>query len=189
MGVRHLPDGNHELFNQELRMIPILFFVFAGLAIAAALLMVMHKNPVYSVIFLIITFFSLAGLYFLLGAQFLSIVQVIVYAGAIMVLFLFVIMLLNLTEEVRLPVGRPFQAGFGTAFAVLLAVQLLVMVIAGTRLFGKLGGQNPSFGGVENLGRALFSTYLYPFEIASVLLLTGIVGAIILGSKKLPKEQ
>lgn len=170
-------------------MIPILFFIFAGLAIAAAVLMVVHPNPVYSAIFLIITFFALAGLYFLLGAQFLSVVQVIVYAGAIMVLFLFVIMLLNLSDEVRLPVKRPFQVGFGVLLAVIFLAQLLLLVTGSTRLFGKLSGQTAAFGGVENLGKALFSTYLYPFEIASVLLLTGIVGAIILGSKKLPKEQ
>ena len=169
-------------------MIPILFFFFAGLAIASALLMVTHKNPVYSAIFLIITFFALAGLYFLLGAQFLSVVQVIVYAGAIMVLFVFVIMLLNLSEEARLPAGRPFQTGFGIAFAAILGVQLLVIAAAGARLIGKLG-DTPVSGTVERLGADLFSTYLYPFEIASVLLLTGIVGAIILGSKKLPKEQ
>ncbi len=170
-------------------MIPILFFLFAGLAIAAAILMVTHKNPVYSAIFLIITFFALAGLYFLLDAQFLSVVQVIVYAGAIMVLFLFVIMLLNLAEEVRLPIGRRYQVGFGALFAAILALQLLAMVLLGTRVSGKLSGETPALGDVENLGKALFSTYLYPFEIASVLLLTGIVGAIILGSKKLPKEQ
>jgi len=170
-------------------MIPILFFLFAGLAIAAALLMVTHKNPVYCAIFLIITFFALAVLYFLLGAQFLSVVQVIVYAGAIMVLFVFVIMLLNLSEEARLPAGRSYQTGFGIAFAAILAVQLLVMVAAGTRLIGSLTGEAPASGTVEKLGATLFSTYLYPFEVASVLLLTGIVGAIILGSKKLPKEQ
>ncbi len=170
-------------------MIPILFFLFAGLAVAGAILMVAHRNPVYSAMFLITTFFSLAGLYFLLGAQFLSIVQVIVYAGAIMVLFLFVIMLLNLSEEVRLSLGRPFQTGLGILFAVILAAQLLIFVVAGGSLFGRLTGQYALFGGVENLGRALFSAYLYPFEIASVLLLTGIVGAIILGSRKLPREQ
>jgi NADH-quinone oxidoreductase subunit J len=170
-------------------MIPILFFLFAGLAIAGAILMVTHRNPVYSAIFLITTLFSLAGLYFLLGAQFLSVVQVIVYAGAIMVLFLFVIMLLNLSDEERLPVGRPWQIGFGVILAILFLGQLLTLVAGSTRLFGQLSGQISSFGGVENLGKALFSTYLYPFEIASVLLLTGIVGAIILGSKKLPKEQ
>ena len=170
-------------------MIPILFFFFAGLAIASALLMVTHKNPVYCAIFLIITFFALAGLYFLLGAQFLSVVQVIVYAGAIMVLFVFVIMLLNLSEEVRLPAGRRFQSGFGIVFAAILGVQLLVIAAAGTRVFARLSGDTPVSGTVERLGATLFSTYLYPFEIASVLLLTGIVGAIILGSKKLPKEQ
>lgn len=170
-------------------MIPVLFIIFAGLAIAAAIMMVTHKNPVYSAIFLIITFFALAGLYFLLGAQFLSVVQVIVYAGAIMVLFLFVIMLLNLEEEVRLPVGRRFQTGFGMLFAAIMAVQFLFVLLAGTRVFGRLTASAEMPGSVENLGRALFNSYLYPFEIASVLLLTAIIGAIILGSKKLPKEQ
>ncbi len=172
-------------------MIPVFFFIFAVLAIASAVLMVAHKNPVYSAIFLIVTFFSIAGFFFLLDAQFLGIVQIIVYAGAIMVLFIFVIMLLNLRREVRLPIGRPYQVLFGGLFSLILLVQLIFLARAGTML-AQSGNFPPAkinaVGSVEILGGMLFTRYLFPFEVASVLLLVGIVGAIILGRKKLPKE-
>ena len=89
-------------------MISFFFFFFSVIVIASAIVMILHKNPVYSALFLIITFFGIAGFYFLLEAQFLAIVHIIVYAGAIMVLFLFVIMLLNLRQEARMPIGKPF---------------------------------------------------------------------------------
>jgi|Deesub1362B_J571_1020462.scaffolds.fasta_scaffold03177_3 NADH-quinone oxidoreductase subunit J len=171
-------------------MVTVLFAIFAIIAIASAVLVVAHKNPVYSAIFLIITFFCVAGFFFLLGAQFLGIVQIIVYAGAIMVLFLFVIMLLNLRREVRLPIGRPFQVVFGIAFVAVLVVQILFVIYQGfvSRPLPEGPTVPASLGSVEALGQALFTRYLFPFEVASVLLLAGIIGAIILGRKKLPKE-
>ncbi len=169
-------------------MVAFLFFIFATMLVASAILMVAHKNPVYNAVFLIVAFFSIAGLYFLLGAQFLSVVQIIVYAGAIMVLFLFVIMLLNLGSEARLPIGKPYQIFFGGIFALILVIQLLLILSIGLGKFASLS-ETPRFGSVESLGLALFSKYVYPFEVASVLLLVGIVGAIILGRKKLPKEE
>ncbi len=174
-------------------MLMTFFFVFFSvLAIAAAVLMITHKNPVYSALFLIVTFFAIAGFYFLLGAQFLAIVQIIVYAGAIMVLFLFVMMLLNLRREVRLPLGRPLQIALSSLLAVALLLQILFVTIS--TLQTKAVGDFPpekidAVGSVEALGGKLFTAYLYPFEAASVLLLVGIVGAIILGRKKLPKEM
>jgi len=172
-------------------MTTIFFFIFAVVAIGSAILMLVHRNPVYSALFLIVTFFSIAGFYFLLEAQFLGIVQIIVYAGAIMVLFLFVIMLLNLRQEVRLPIGQPYQVMFGVLFSVLLFLQLFLIVRAGVKL-GRVGPFSPekinAAGNVEVLGGVLFTKYLFPFEVASVLLLVAMVGAIILGRKKLPKE-
>jgi len=172
-------------------MTTVFFFIFAVLAIASAIAMLVHRNPVYSALFLILTFFSIAGFYFLLEAQFLGIVQIIVYAGAIMVLFLFVIMLLNLRQEMRFPIGRGFQVIFGLVFVVLLFIQLFLIARAGVQL-GQVGSFSPekinAVGNVEVLGGMLFTKYLFPFEVASVLLLVGIVGAIILGRKKLPKE-
>jgi NADH-quinone oxidoreductase subunit J len=172
-------------------MVWMLFFALAALAVVSALVMVLHKNPVYSAVFLILTFFSLAGLYYLLEAPFLSIVQVIVYAGAIMVLFLFVIMLLQLREEMRLPVNKPFQIVFSALFVVILLVQLLLLVLAAGPLLSTSvmhDADAPVLGRVEALGLALFTDYIYPFEIASLLLLVGIIGAILLGRKKWPNE-
>ena len=173
-------------------MITTFFVIFAIMAIVSAILMITHKNPVYSAIFLIITFFSIAGFYFLLEAQFIAIVQIIVYAGAIMVLFLFVMMLLNLKRETRLPIGRPFQVALGSGFALILLVQIFLITKAGLEV-SKVGEFSPEkineVGSVEVIGSQLFTNFLFPFEAASVLLLVGIVGAIILGRKQLPKEE
>ena len=173
-------------------MITTFFILFSILAIVSAIMMITHKNPVYSAIFLIITFFSIAGFYFLLEAQFIAIVQIIVYAGAIMVLFLFVMMLLNLKRETRLPIGRPFQVALGSGFALILLVQVFLIVRTGIQVT-KAGEFSPEkineIGSVEVIGSQLFTNFLFPFEAASVLLLVGIVGAIILGRKQLPKEK
>ncbi len=172
-------------------MVTVFLYLFGLLAILSALGMIFHKNPVYSALFLVIAFFSLAGIYALLGAQFLSIVQVMVYAGAIMVLFLFVIMLLNLRNEIRLPIGRPFQVIFGVIFGILLLVEGF-LILKASSVSGALGAFPQSrvdqIGSVEALGTLLFTKYLLPFELASVLLLIGMVGAILLGRKKLPNE-
>jgi NADH-quinone oxidoreductase subunit J len=172
-------------------MITVFFILFAIVAVVSAIFMIVHKNPVYSALFLIVTFFSIAGFYFLLGAQFIAIVQIIVYAGAIMVLFLFVMMLLNLRQETRIPIGRPFQVIFGSIIAVLLLIQVFLITKAGLQL-GQVGEYSQqkidSIGSVEVIGSQLFTNFLFPFEAASVLLLVGIVGAIILGRKKLPKD-
>jgi len=164
------------------------FILFSVILLAAAILMVASRNPIYSALFLVVAFFAMAGLYFLLGAPFLSIVQIIVYAGAIMVLFLFVIMLLNLRDEERTPIGQPRQVAFGILLAIILLVQLLLLAALGSRRVVS-GISGSPLGTVEALGGSLFSQYLYPFEVASVLLLVGIVGAIIMGRKKLPKEE
>ncbi len=172
-------------------MVTVFMYLFGFIAILSALAMIFHKNPVYSALFLVVTFFSLAGIYALLGAQFLSIIQVMVYAGAIMVLFLFVIMLLNLRNEIRLPIGRPFQVIFGVLFGIFLFIEGY-LVLKASSISGALGSFPQSrvdqIGSVEALGTLLFTKYLLPFELASVLLLIGMVGAIILGRKKMPNE-
>lgn len=173
-------------------MVTVLLYIFGILAILTSLGMIFHKNPIYSALFLILTFFSLASIYALLGAQFLSIIQVMVYAGAIMVLFMFVIMLLNLRKEVRLPIGRPAQVFFGILFGVFLLLEVLLVLKSGT-ISGALGAfpqpRVDSIGSVQALGSLLFTKYLFPFELASILLLVGMIGAIVLGRKKLPKES
>jgi NADH-quinone oxidoreductase subunit J len=162
-------------------IVPILFAAFGLLAVGCALMVILHKNPVTSALFLVLTFCSLAGLYLLLQAEFLAMVQVIVYAGAIMVLFLFVIMYLNLDRDVD--DGVPFVlrrvVGWG--------VGLLLLVLSGMLLWrGWASGpdsQEPptAVGNTVAIGQILYSRYLFPFEITSILLIVAIIGAVMLG--------
>ena len=155
-----------------------LFYFLSFVAILSALLVVFSKNPVYSVLYLIITFFSIAGHYILLNAQFLAAVHIIVYAGAIMVLFLYVIMLLNLNRD-----SEPHKSNL-LKFAATICAGLLMIVLVGslkgTELIVKSTSTN-DIGLVKNLGQTLFTDFLLPFEIASVLLLVAMVGAVMLG--------
>ncbi len=156
-----------------------LFYFLSFLGILSALLVVFSKNPVHSVLYLIITFFVIAAHYVLLNAQFLAIVHVIVYAGAIMVLFLYVIMLLNLNQE-----AEPHKSNL-IRFAATISAGLLLLVLVGT-----LKGTDQvlvqsaapvEVGLVKSLGRVLFKEYMLPFEISSILLLAAMVGAVMLG--------
>jgi NADH-quinone oxidoreductase subunit J len=159
-----------------------LFYLLSFVAILSALLMVTAKNPVHSVLYLVVTFFSIAGHYFLLNAQFLGVVHIIVYAGAIMVLFLYVIMMLNLNEEVE-PMKSNFQKFAGVISAGLMALVL----IASMRTADIKTTSSPSseIGFVSNLGQTLFNEYLLPFELASILLLAAMVGAVFLSKKEI----
>ncbi len=159
------------------------FWFLTFVAVLSALNVVFTKNAVYSVLSLIVTFFAIAGHYFLMNAQFLGIVHIMVYAGAIMVLFLYVIMMLNLNET--------FETNKDTFFhiaAVIAAGLLLVTMVAA---FAKTDIQmqsmvdNSEIGYLEELGKVLFNEYLLPFEIASVLLLAAMVGAVYLSKKEI----
>lgn len=163
-------------------MIQALFYIFALLAVGGAVLVVLHKNPIYSVLSLILTFFALAGIYVLLSAHFIAIVQVAVYAGAIMVLFLFTVMLLNVKVETQSPtlVGKIKWVAF--PLTVLAFIQLAYFVFLDLK--GNMIKEN-ELGLVENIGKNLFSSYVLPFEITSVLLMVAIVGALYLSKKKL----
>ena len=156
-----------------------LFYFLSFVAILSALLVVFSKNPVYSVLYLIITFFAIAGHYILLNAQFLAAVHIIVYAGAIMVLFLYVIMLLNLNRDTE-----PHKSNL-LKFAATICAGLLMIVLVGslkgTELITKSTSTSSDIGLVKNLGKILFTDFLLPFEIASVLLLVAMVGAVMLG--------
>ena len=161
----------------------LLFLLFAGLAIGCAVAMVTQRNPLYSAISLIGVFIGLACLYVMLAAPFIAAVQVIVYAGAIMVLVIFVIMLLNVEEEVR----RPTRLHFLVPVAVLLAA---VLIAEAAFIFYFVQAvpspQYPSdsdVGLTRSIGTALFTQYLLPFEITSILLLMAIVGAMTLGRR------
>jgi len=158
----------------------ILFWALSAMAISCALGVVLSRNPVSSVLFLILTFFSISGHYILLNAQFLAIVNIIVYAGAIMVLFLFVIMLMNLNADVEPQKSRLVQfAGIiagGILFLVLLAALRSATLIP-------LEKSSTDIGLISNLGKVLFTKYVLPFEISSVLFLSAMVGAIVIGKK------
>jgi NADH-quinone oxidoreductase subunit J len=164
-----------------------LFYFLSFVAIFSALLVVFSRNPVYSVLYLIITFFAIAGHYILLNAQFLAAVHVIVYAGAIMVLFLYVIMLLNLNTE-----AEPHKSNL-LKFAAAICAGLLMVVLVGSLKGSELlarPAQVHDVGFVKNLGKVLFTDFLLPFEIASVLLLAAMIGAVMLGkSEKTNTEQ
>ena len=165
----------------------LLFFFLAAVAVSTAVLMITRRNPVESAVCLIGNFFALAGLYLLLRAQFLAVLQVIVYTGAIMVLVIFVIMLLNLGTE-RNTTNRPkFRSTIGVVFAAGLLLELLVIV--GVRSVGSLPPSvlpmSESIGTVEGIGSALFGRFVLPFEITSLLLLVAIIGAVLLAKRRI----
>jgi NADH-quinone oxidoreductase subunit J len=162
----------------------ILFYFLGTGAIASSLLMVTRRNPVMSAIFLILNFFCLAGLYLTLHAQFIAVVQIIVYAGAIMVLFLFVIMLLNLGNEDQLREKIGWEKIVGLGLSIALALEVMY-IIGYQTFFPPAHSLNAvEIGTVENIGKALFSEFLFPFEVTSLLLVAAIVGAIVLAKKK-----
>ena len=158
-----------------------LFGILSFLAIMFALMVVFTRNPVNSVLYLVLTFFCIAGHYLLLNAQFLAIVHIVVYAGAIMVLFLFIIMLMNLDAdtEPQKHIGTRFIAG------IVGGVLLFVMVgaLRGAEQIQLVQTGSSQIGLVKNLGKVLFSEFLFPFEIASILLLAALVGAIMIGKR------
>ncbi len=163
----------------------ILFFFVAISAIASALMMITRPNPVKGVLFLIVNFFCLAVLYLILQAQFIAIIQILVYAGAIMVLFLFVIMLLNLEDEAMLTDKKNYK----TYIAVALAGGVLIELVASlglvtNRMTSTISPEMSRLGTVESIGSVLFKDYLLPFEITSMLLLAALVGVIVLAKKK-----
>jgi NADH-quinone oxidoreductase subunit J len=155
-----------------------LFYFLSFLAVLSALMVVFSKNPVYSVLYLIITFFAIAGHYILLNAQFLAAVHVIVYAGAIMVLFLYVIMLLNLNTE-----SEPHKSNYLKVAATVCAGLLMIVLVGSLKGADLMVRKSPDagVGTVKNLGKVLFTDFLLPFEVASVLLLAAMVGAVMLG--------
>jgi NADH-quinone oxidoreductase subunit J len=161
----------------------ILFLCLAAVAICSALAVIFTKNPVYSVLYLIVTFFSVAGHFVLLNAQFLAIVNIIVYAGAIMVLFLFVIMLLNLNRSSE--PQKPFYVKLAACIAGGLLLVTLVGAIKGASVQNSDALIGTDIGSVEKLGQVLFTNFLFPFEISSVLFLSAMIGAVMLGKKNL----
>lgn len=163
--------------------VDILFYLLSAFAIVSATMVLISKNPIHSVLWLILVFFAISGHYILLNAQFLAIVNIIVYAGAIMVLFLFVMMLMNVKKD-----NEPQKQLWVKLIGVIAGGSFLTLLIA-------LVKQNTSFQGrdvllkdgniglIHPLGQALFTDYVVPFEISSVLFLSAMVGAVIIGKK------
>lgn len=159
----------------------ILFWLLSAMAIGCALGVILSRNPVKSVLFLIATFFAISGHYVLMNAQFLAVVNIIVYAGAIMVLFLFVIMLMNLNSDTepqksRLIVFAAVLSG-GALFLVIIAALHTADMHASVTSDGEQGL-------IHHLGKVLFKEYVLPFEISSILFLSAMVGAMVIGKKE-----
>jgi len=161
----------------------ILFWVLSVLALFSALMMVTSKNPVHSVLWLIVTFFSISGHYILLNAQFLAIVNIIVYAGAIMVLFLFVIMLMNMKKSTEPQKNRWIKFAGGIAGGCLLLIMVAALKDSEVKALSTEVNTGDT-GLIKNLGKELFSTYVVPFEISSILFLSAMVGAVVIGKKE-----
>jgi len=161
----------------------ILFIVLSAIAVFSALMVIISKNPVHSVIWLILVFFAISGHYLLMNAQFLAIVNIIVYAGAIMVLFLYVLMLMDLKKETEPKKNRWLKIAGAVAGGSLLLVLVAALRKADI-------GQNIAetrvgdIGLIENLGKTLFTEYVVPFEISSILFLSAMVGAVVIGKKE-----
>jgi NADH-quinone oxidoreductase subunit J len=162
---------------------PILFWVLSVMALFSALMVITSKNPIHSVIWLILVFFAISGHYLLLNAQFLAIVNIIVYAGAIMVLFLYVLMLMDLKKETEPQKNRWLKLAGAVAGGSLLLVLVAALKkadigkdIAETRM--------GDIGLIENLGKILFTDFVVPFEISSILFLSAMVGAVMIGKKE-----
>ena len=158
------------------------FYFVATLSIIFSLLVIFSKNPIHSVLYLILTFFTFTVHYVLLNAQFLAVVNFIVYMGAIMVLFLFVLMLLNLNKE-----NEPNKSALIKILGVIAGGCLIVTLVGSFKavsINNPLVLQNPNLGLVKNLGKELFGPFMLPFELSSILLLTAMVGAVLLTKKE-----
>ena len=170
----------------------LIFYLLSGLAIAASATVIGQRNPMYSVLMLIASFGALAGLYVQLDAPFAAVAQIIIYAGAIMVLFLFVVMLLNAPQENAAewdrshPLRQPGMARVGAMLAVLLVVQLVWALSRAGDVRGAVAGQADStaVSSVRLLGRTLFTDYVFAFEATSILILVAMLGAVLLARRE-----
>ena len=165
------------------------FYYLAGVIILTALLVVALRNPIYSVLSLLIMFFHVAGLYVTLHAEFVAAVQVIVYAGAILVLYLFVVMLLNVKREDRYHPQLPIGAFLGLVIVTEVLLLAFQRRESDTPLMPRAESVGEAVGNTETIGDVLYTTYLFPFEVASLILLVAMIGAIVLAKRDLFEEQ
>jgi len=164
----------------------ILFIIFATISAVTAVLMITRPNPIISALFLVLNFASLAGLYLTLNAQFIAVAQVIVYAGAIMVFFLFVIMLLNPEKEKRFFDHKIKLRLFIVAIVALVLIQIVyvIFISSSANYITSEVSRSVQTGTIENIGREMFTNYILPFEAAGYLLLSATIGAMVLAKKK-----
>ena len=166
----------------------IIFYVLGTIMVLASLLVVGQRNPMYSVLLLILSFMALAALYVHLDAPFMAVTQIIIYAGAIMVLFLFVVMLLNVPkEEPAVPGPAGLSGGAGVRrLGVVLALALVAELVWALRRLGSapLGPERAELSSVRAIGRALFTEHAFAFEVTSILILVAMVGAVVLARKE-----
>jgi NADH-quinone oxidoreductase subunit J len=170
----------------------LIFYVFSGLAILASALVIGQRNPMYSVLLLVLSFGAMAGLFVQLDAPFLALALMIVYAGAIMVLFLFVVMLLNAPQEDAAswdqthPLGHPVVTRFGAGLAVLLILELAYALMRNPDLKVAVDSRAgaDAVSSVRELGRVLFTDYVFAFEATSILILVAMVGAVMLARRE-----
>jgi NADH-quinone oxidoreductase subunit J len=165
-----------------------LFYVFAVLAVAASALVIGQRSPIHSVMLLIVSFTALAGLYILLDAPFVAVIQIIIYAGAILVLFLFVVMLLNAPKEAASPWQQRFAAGprwSGIVLAVVLAAELCWAVWHAAAAHEAVAGgaSAQAVESVRTIGQVLYTDYAFPFEVTSLLIIVAMVGAVVLAKR------
>ncbi len=160
----------------------VIFVITSLLAIASSLLMITRRNTVHSALFMILAFVASAVLYLLLGCQFMAMIQIIVYAGAVMMLILFVIMMIDLSKEEKLKMKVTKTKIAGVIVSVLFMFAL-ILVVGLNSVKGKMGALS-SIGDAKTIGSLLFTKYLLPFEVASILLLAAMVGAVMLSKKK-----
>ncbi len=168
-----------------------LFYVFAGILVWSAMMVITRKNPVHSVLFLVLAFFNSAGLWMLAEAEFLAIALVLVYVGAVMVLFLFVVMMLDINLA-ELRAGFVKSAPVAILVALLMGVQMVLVVGADRFGLSSMPAPEPKsadYSNTEELGLALFTQHLYAFEIAAVILLVGIIAAISLTMRRRPDNK
>ncbi len=159
----------------------IIFWFLSALALVAAIGVISSKNPIYSVLWLIVVFFAISGHYVLMNAQFLAIINIIVYAGAIMVLFLFVVMLMNLNADAE-PIKNVYMKMAGIISGLTLMI-VFIAALSSAEQHSIILRPGTSVGLIKNLGQALFNKYVVPFEISSVLFLSAMVGAVVIGKK------
>lgn len=186
----YIRTPKNHIIDVDMSLQVILFLLLGIGAIATGIGTVTRRNPVAAAMNLIAHFFMLSGLYLTLQAQFIAVVQVIVYAGAIMVLVVFVIMLLNLGKEEAMHEKLNVRKVMGVVMAGVLVVQMIIIFMSGkdgvqVSAFPDLSPKAVQLGTTESIGNVLFNNYLFPFEIISLLLLAALIGAVILAKRKI----